>query len=368
MQAPAADVPYVPTEALPPGATLRETLDALDMSQVQFAQRTGLSTKHVNQLMQGGSAITPETALLIERVTGVPARFWNALESDYRDTLGRLNEDAALEGSETWLTDWSAPVLRELRKLGHITAHRTDKVAMVRQLLQFFGVSSTSSWQEVYAKPSASFLQSPAFQADTTAVAAWLRLGELGGAQVNCAPYSRDQLRSLMPKLRTLSCETPDVFWPQLESLCASTGVALVLVPDIPGTRASGATRWLTPHKALIQLSNRGKRNDKFWFALFHELGHVLLHEKKKVFLDDLNARTGSGSARDEEEANEFAASTLIPRKHDAAIRALKTDLDVSHFAQSIGVAPGIVAGRLQHEHSAYTIHNALFEKYELTP
>lgn len=366
MQAPETDVTFVPTEAIPPGETLRETLEALDMNQVQFAQRTGLSAKHVNQLMQGGSAITPETSLLIERVTGVPARFWNALESDYRVNLSRLSEDAALGGSQAWLTSLPAAVLRELRKIGHLTAARSDHVGAVRQLLQFFGVSSVASWNDVYARPAASFLQSPAFQPDTAAVATWLRLGEIEGAQIRCAPYSRHALRSILPELRARTVESPDVFWPELQALCASAGVAVVLVADIPGTRASGATRWLTPRKALVQLSNRGKRNDKFWFAFFHEIGHVLLHGKKDIFLDDTSKGKGSGSTDDEAEANEFAGSTLIPKEHDAELELLRTDREVKLFAEKIGVAPGIVAGRLQHDRSSYGLYAGLFEKYVL--
>lgn len=366
MQAPETDVIYTPTEAIAPGETLRETLEALDLNQVQFAQRAGLSAKHVNQLLQGGSAITPETSLLIERVTGVPARFWNALESDYRDTLSRLSENAALANSQSWLASLPAAVLRELRKLGYVTAARTDNVGAARQLLQFFGVSSVASWNEVYAQPAASFLQSPAFPSNTAAVAAWLRLGEIEGAQIQCSPYSRHTLRSILPELRARTLKSPDVFWPELQKLCASAGVAVVLVSDIPGTRASGATRWLTPHKALVQLSNRGKRNDKFWFAFFHEIGHVLLHGKKDVFLDDIGKGTGSGSSHDEAEANDFASSTLIPKEHEAELQTLRTEREVQLFAQKIGVAPGVVAGRLQHDRGTYGVFAGLFEKYVL--
>jgi HTH-type transcriptional regulator/antitoxin HigA len=61
------------------------------MSQSQLAQRTGMSTKHINQIIQGQAALTHDTATL-ERTTGVPARFWNSLEAQYRDHLARKNE------------------------------------------------------------------------------------------------------------------------------------------------------------------------------------------------------------------------------------------------------------------------------------
>lgn len=110
--------PYEPTEVLPPGETLRETLDALDMSQAQLAARTGLSTKHINQIIQGQAVLTHETAISLERATGVPARFWNELESRYRDHLSHVQERKNLAAHVTWLKRMP---IAALRKLGKIT-------------------------------------------------------------------------------------------------------------------------------------------------------------------------------------------------------------------------------------------------------
>jgi HTH-type transcriptional regulator/antitoxin HigA len=363
MKAPNQDIPYVATEVLPPGETLRETLDALDMSQVQFAQRSGLSTKHVNQIMQGLSAVTPETALLIERVTGVPARFWNSLESNYRDALGRAQEEVTYGKDIAWLGELP---MAALRKLGYVLAKPSNKNEAVRESLQFFGVSSVEAWRAVYAKPSAQFLQSSAFEKSPGAVATWLRLGEIEAARVVCATYSKQDLKALVPALRRMTAAPVGDIWPALQEMCAAVGVAVVLVSDIPGTRASGATRWLTPNKAMIQLSNRGKRNDKFWFAFFHELGHVLLHGKKDVFFDDEDVlKQGTGST-DEGEANEFAANTLIPKHEYMLLESVRSSADVKNLASALGVGPGIVAGRLQHDRGDYRTFSTLFEKYEI--
>ncbi|CAN02931.1 putative HTH-type transcriptional regulator YddM [Clavibacter michiganensis subsp. michiganensis] len=363
MKAPIQDIPYIATEVPPPGETLRETLDALDMSQVQFAQRCGLSTKHVNQILQGQSAVTPETALLIERVTGVPARFWNALESDYRDALGRAQEEVAYSKDVAWLDELP---MAALRKLGHVLAKPSNKNAAVRESLQFFGVSSVEVWRGIYANPSAQFLQSSAFEKSQGAIAAWLRLGEIEATRVGCASYSKHGLKELVPTMRRLTAASAQEIWPALQEMCAAVGVAVVLVPDIPGTRASGATRWLTPNKAMIQLSNRGKRNDKFWFAFFHEIGHVLLHGKKDVFFDDEDVLKQSANSAEEREANEFAANTLIPKSEHVLLEGVRSSADVRQLASALGVGPGIVAGRLQHDRGDYRTFSTLFERYEL--
>jgi HTH-type transcriptional regulator/antitoxin HigA len=176
-------------------------------------------------------------------------------------------------------------------------------------------------------------------------VAAWLRLGELGALEVACQPYQASQLRSLLPRLRALTSEPPEVFEPAMRALCAEVGVAVVFIKEIRGARVSGAMRWLSPTKALVQLSLRYRTDDQLWFTFFHELAHVLLHGKKDVWIED-----GSREDPREEEANRFAAELLIPRQYEHRLKNLRTLQDVRVFAQELGVAPGIVIGRLQRE------------------
>ena len=85
----AVDLRFEPDYGVAPGETLRAMLEALGMTQVQLAARTGLSLKHINQIAQGAAPVTPETALLLEKATGVKARMWNVLEAAYRERVSR---------------------------------------------------------------------------------------------------------------------------------------------------------------------------------------------------------------------------------------------------------------------------------------
>ena len=116
-------------------------------------------------------------------------------------------------------------------------------------------------------------------------------------------------------------------------------------MPEVPGTRASGAAHWLSPAKALIQLSLRHKTDDHLWFSYFHEAGHILLHSKKQTFI---TAEHHSDTAEDE--ANEFAASWLIPKRFEAQLLRLRGLDEIRTLADDLGIAPGIVVGRLQKE------------------
>ena len=104
----------------------------------------------------------------------------------------------------------------------------------------------------------------------------------------------------------------------------------------------------MSPQKAVIELSARHKTDDHLWFSFFHEAAHILLHGKRSVFVDDTQ-REGAGI---EAEANAWARDALIPKRQ---WRHFITGGSFSHtrvsaFASTVGIAPGIVVGRLQYE------------------
>lgn len=217
----------------------------------------------------------------------------------------------------------------------------------MEQLLSFFGVATVGPWQEVYANLACAFRSSKAYEAKPGSLAAWLRLGEIAAQDVYCEPYDRKRLEAALPSLRELTREPVDVFIERMMAICAACGVAVVFVPELPGTRASGAARWLTPAKALIQLSLRYRTDDHLWFTFFHEIAHVLRHGKTDVWIE----ATSSPADPRESEADRFSQDVLISRRDARDLPGLETADDVQRFAERIEVAPGIVVGRLQHDH-----------------
>jgi Zn-dependent peptidase ImmA (M78 family) len=110
--------------------------------------------------------------------------------------------------------------------------------------------------------------------------------------------------------------------------------------------RASGASRFLSPGRPLLMLSFRYLSDDHLWFTFFHEAGHLLLHADRCLFLEGDDRLTTA----EEEEANAFAANTLIPPEHQPEMLRLRAEgIPVVRFAKKVGIAPGIVVGQLQH-------------------
>jgi HTH-type transcriptional regulator/antitoxin HigA len=331
--------PHEPDYIVAPGEVLQETIDALGMTQADLAKRTGLSRKTVNQIMQGREPLSHATALRLERVVGVPARFWNNLEAAYRERLARSVEKAALTQDLEWLK--TIPTKELIRR--RVIEGRDDAVGLLQAVLAFFGVNSAREWETLWASPQVAFRKSQVFKSHPGAVAAWIRLGELEGQRLACQPYDKDKFREALQQVRRLTVEGPEVFILKMREWCAAAGVAVVFTPEMQGVPVSGATQWLTPDKALLQLSLRFKSNDHFWFSFFHEAGHILKHGKKEKFVED-----GGDHNAKEEEANRFAEDFLIPQERAQELGRLRNREQIVVLSRSIGVAPGIVLGRLQ--------------------
>jgi Zn-dependent peptidase ImmA (M78 family) len=171
-------------------------------------------------------------------------------------------------------------------------------------------------------------------------------------------------VRAAIPGLRRLTRLAPADFEQQLVQDLAASGVAVVFIPHPKQTYANGAVRWLSKDRAVIQLSLRYRYADVFWFTFFHELGHLLLHGKRRFFVDT----EATSADRLEYEADRFAASTLIrDNEYDPFVsRGDFTAPAIIAFADRIEVAPGIVVGRLQHDRLIpFSWHAALRTKFK---
>jgi len=335
---------YQPDYAVFPGEVLSYELELRGMAQQELAKRTGLTPKHIVSIVKGKSAITSETAIKLERAIGMPADYWLNLESQYQETQARLAEEAQLEHDLDWLK--KIPVT-QMVKLGWLKKFKDKKEQLV-EVLRFFGIASVNQWDDVWPGLNVAYRQHNTHEVFPEAISAWLRQGEIEALSIECEAYDKKNFRAALDNVRALTTQPPDVFVPEMQRLCAATGVAVVFVPALPKTGVSGATRWLHPNKAIIQLSLRYKADDQLWFTFFHEAGHILLHGKKELFLEGANGL----DVDKEDEANVFSENELIPKKAftEFTRNGSFSKASIIEFAKRVGIAPGIVVGQLQHK------------------
>jgi len=134
-------------------------------------------------------------------------------------------------------------------------------------------------------------------------------------------------------------------------AVLAGLGVALVILPHLPGTHLDGAAMRRADGVPVIALTLRRDRIDNFWFTLLHELAHAVFHldDGTSFILDDLEI---SSSEAIEQEADRLAQQALVPDELWSTFNGgFYTSLeDVLAFARSTDIHPAIVAGRWQKE------------------
>lgn len=329
-----------------PGDTLQETLDAIGMSQHELAERTGRPVKTINEIITGKAAITSETALQLEKVLGVPASFWLNLEYNYREELAKLQEKEKLAHQLEWLRLFP---LNAMKKLGWI-ADTNDKCELVSNLLRFFQVASPDAWRAIYLsqKASVSYRMPLVTANEPGAIAAWLRQGEIQASKLKLPDFDKSSFKDVLKEVRLLVRDHPINYKEQLQSACTSAGVALVYTPNLPKATPCGAARWYNDHP-LIQLSGRYKTNDSLWFTFYHEAGHILLHGKKDVFIEDVKGV--ELDQKQEHEADNFASRWLLTdEQYQQVIQRPVTPDSITAYARQFGTHPAIIVGRLEHK------------------
>lgn len=328
-----------------PGDTIIETLEYIKMSQAELADRMGKTPSKVNDIISGKEPITVTTALQLEKVLAIEAKFWLNREMQYREKLSRLDQEEALEECREWLNQ--QPV-KELKKCGYLKSDRIGP-AMVEECLQFYGVVSPIQWQSLYVDQfvTINFRKSEKHQAILGSMAAWLRIGEIEMRKLNVQAYKKEVLKNHLSDIKKLVRTQPEDFAELLQALCLDAGVALVYTACIDKAPISGAARWIGGNP-LIQLTDRYKTNDHFWFTFFHEVGHILLHGKKEVFMEDF---TGYVCVEEKEnEANEFASKWLLPEDFIKDLPHTITEKDIRVIARKYETHPAIVVSQLQYK------------------
>jgi HTH-type transcriptional regulator/antitoxin HigA len=338
---------YIPTDtrfdfAPRPGRLLQRELDARAISQAQLAARTGLSTKHINLVIKGTAALSPDVAVALEEILGTSAETWLHLEAAHQANEARNERRDALAGFVDWAMSFPRQLLID-RKVIEMSDSGADLAA---KLLTFFSVTSPTAYTKTWLEPQASYKRSQTLAIDPDLTALWLRLSELhaSGLIADAPTYDSAKLRAAAARLPKLTVNGIGRAFADAQELLLAAGVVLVFVPEIPNTRISGVSRWIngTP---MIAVTSRYKSFDGLWFTLLHEIAHILLHPKRSTYIDD-GFKADDDADTQETAANAFAQEHLIPPAFSAPLASTTTPEGIVSLANELGVSPSLVAGQ----------------------
>ena len=327
-----------------PGDTILELLELNSMTQLDLSDKTGINKKTINEIIKGKAPITTTTALKLEYVFNIPASFWNNLESNYREVLERQKDFDSIIEDEKYLKNIP---YNEMSKRNwdyiEITRSPFEKVVNLRK---FFSVASLGFNTELKRKLAFRKQDNDSFSYES--LYCWLRYGEIQSNKIEYPKFDIIKLKEGVEKIRGLTSYLFLDKIDEIKELLKECGVSLIFEPHLSNTYVNGVSYKITKDKAIIMISDRGKKDDILWFTLFHEIAHLIMHSKKEVFIDGDNELKSSI----EKEADDFAKNTLISKNayDDFIENNIINEKTIRKFSKDNNIIPGILVGRMQKE------------------
>lgn len=336
---------YYPESVTHPGSILLEALEENKLKPKVFAIKAGKPEKTISAVLNGNSSITSEMAISFEQILNIPAHFWMEAQNNFDEFQARLSYQAIIADAVEWAREFPYAVMARFNWLPK-TSKAEEKVI---HLFKYFGVANLKGWNDYYLnqKTKVAFRISLKGIKNHTAIASWLRQGEIQAQTLETPEFDIKKLKQLLPEIKSLMASQPQDFFKVLQKTCLKAGVKVVHTPCLPNAAIHGSTRWIND-VPLIQLSGRWRRNDVFWFTFFHEIGHILLHGKKYISMENIDY---DGEVKEfEDEADAFASDWILTQKQQNEIvkKQVVTTKEIIDFAVKFNTHPAAIIGRLQ--------------------
>lgn len=346
-----------PKFAVPPGESVKETIENMGITKKEFATRLGITEQSLNRILNGKQPISPNTADGLERVTGVASDLWMDLEAGYQRQLRYLKQLKEEEKYNDFLKDIP---YKELIKRRYID-ERDNPIDQAHEALNFYKVASIEAYKETLKCNLAAARSSLAHKTEIDYAFTYQSMGLKEMEKIELEGFSQSKLKVAIKALKRITTKEPETFVKEAQDILAKAGVALIYITRFTGISLNALCKWVSPKRALIVINDKGKAEDIFWFSLFHEIGHLVLHSKKTLYLTYKDEKDEY-----EKEADEYAANILIPKDYDDTILQAQNDNDIKIIANEVGVSPGIVAGRYHHLTNNHARFRHLIRKVDI--
>lgn len=348
-----------------PGYAVKEILEEFEMTQNEFAQRMGTTPKTLSLLINGLCSITSDLADKLAYITGVSAESWLNMQRSFDVEVAKQERKAWLKEQEYYLKLLDYNYFKE----ADVPIKAGNNEEKIANLCRYFRISDLSLLKRVDFLVNFNSDTYPMTESELVCAQAWLQTALNHSRRIKCRAYDSEKLKASLPLLRALTLKRPAEFIPEIEGILAECGVTFVLLPYLHGSNIHGAVRWFNNKKVMIAMNDKDYSAETFWFALLHEIKHVLQKKLTTVFISCSGNRSMMLNEKLEHEAEKFAADFFIPGKHFS--NWVKEENysyeEVLKFAAKYELHPGIVVGQLERCLQRELPHLAeLKEKYKI--
>ncbi|MBQ7503112.1 helix-turn-helix domain-containing protein [bacterium] len=333
-----------------PGEILYSEISELGMKQKELAIRTGVSEKHISMIINGTKSISNSFARKLDIALNSENGTWAKKQADYDEYTSMLEERNHITETELSILKSLKDVVEYLLKTGIMRNHcgESEKILQLRKILCVNNLSVIP--QISYNAAYRAQITKTTKNIDPYILFAWQRICEIHAENIIINhPFNPKKLLKSTPEIKSkMFIDDPNCMIRELKLIFAKCGIAFEVVHHFRGAPVQGFIKRTINEKVILCLTIRGKRADKFWFSLFHEIGHLLNGDLNNRFID-----FDSVKSEIEENADAFARDALIDPKlyKEFILSGDYHNLDkINSFSLSAGVQPWITIGRLHND------------------
>jgi len=259
------------------GRIVKEYLDEYKISQRELSARSGISEKHISNVLNGNCRLTEEFALKLEKIlVGVPASYWLNYEVKYRENLAREVELAHINQEN----------LEEIAQRFHFNeVFNGLDLTLVEQaieMLKLLKISDYSNFDDAYKNLIVNF---PDDDGEKEAIAVWLNLCEseieIQNGELADVKYNEKALKSNLRNFKILvNNKQGDLSMKECQKWCNKQGIYLVFCEALTNSRVRGA---LTTYKGqpAIYLNRCLRTHDYIGDEFMYEIECLATHYDK---------------------------------------------------------------------------------------
>ena len=342
-------IKYKEKRAIHPGYYIKQIIDDTGVTQDDFAARLGITSKMLSELVNGKIKLSDDVAIALSCMLGTSIDLWTNLQKQYQNDLNTIKQSKIFDQQKAYLD----MINYQYFVVNAGITYSRDARERIHALCSCLQISSLCYLDNPVKQASYRIGAKTMEHKNIVCAHAWLRFAIMQGSNNRIVgKVNLKMLEQAIPEIRGMTIQGVSSSMERLKEIFNACGVTFICLPMLKDAKISGAVKWSADNKSVtLAINDRGKKEDVFWFTLFHEIRHVMQcsYTRTYISMDDMDAVMDEQDADNEKDADKFAMDTLIPRdkyiafikKGDFSVKAIKA------FSASIGIHDGITAGRL---------------------
>lgn len=249
------------------GSMLRDYLEYYKISQTDFAERLGVTQKHINDIINNGKDISIELMIAISLITDINPDLILKLENQKKVNNYLIEKFETEEKIKDYLNSFNINemIKRKWFKPKNITSYVQTAIDLLEYLkIKNFDVLDKYIENKVLYKKKD--------DASAKKVYLWIKRCDSLIKEQEITNYNKDNLK---PLLEELKIERNKPFNEEnIKKILNKYGIYLVIEEALKGTKIRGCMM-IKGNNPAIYITKYFKEKSSFYFTLYHEIAHI---------------------------------------------------------------------------------------------